>query len=300
MAGRIPVVRADPAQGQGTGENGDGLQMRSKGLLPALGVGGAVYLITGVVSMGTLAMVGIGAGVGYGVGTWLSDQYQKKKSEQEAREGRGRGHQQPMQLPEELQVSVMQWQTYLQQRAAGAEAQLQQPELEALFAEFAQVEPIHARRTFRLCRAWSAAIPPEAWLPRCEEAERPSASEPRGVGPGDSPAAPAASCRSSSRAVRAPAPALCGRPPPLPPPLAPQRATRSEPRPGCESARAELLTSPLPLPRGGRAACGAPWPVKEVSTYVHPRGALGAAQREAARRSALEASEHWPDLSLVS
>merc|ERR1719362_2853169 len=54
--------------------------LRSKGLLPALGVGGVVYLVTGAVSLGTLAMVGIGAGVGYGVGNWLSEQYEKKKS----------------------------------------------------------------------------------------------------------------------------------------------------------------------------------------------------------------------------
>merc|ERR1719195_2282857 len=114
--------------------------LRSKGVLPALGVGGIVYLVTGAVSMGTLAMVGIGAGVGYGVGSWLSDQYEKKKSQD------GGSVTDPAQrgaVPDALQVSLMQWQVFLNSRAPGAE--LQKEQLEQLFAEFAQLEPQHAQ-----------------------------------------------------------------------------------------------------------------------------------------------------------
>mmetsp|Transcript_98756 Transcript_98756/g.318512 ORF Transcript_98756/g.318512 Transcript_98756/m.318512 type:complete len:168 (+) Transcript_98756:120-623(+) len=117
--------------------------LRSKGLLPALGVGGVVYLVTGAVSMGTLAMVGIGAGVGYGVGSWLSEQYEKKKLQNQAQQGGARGPGQSGALPDALQVSLMQWQAYLNSRAGGAE--LTQQQLEQVFAEFAQREPVHAQ-----------------------------------------------------------------------------------------------------------------------------------------------------------
>eukprot|EP00421_Protoceratium_reticulatum_P066550 CAMPEP_0168410034 /NCGR_PEP_ID=MMETSP0228-20121227/27487_1 /TAXON_ID=133427 /ORGANISM="Protoceratium reticulatum, Strain CCCM 535 (=CCMP 1889)" /LENGTH=164 /DNA_ID=CAMNT_0008423757 /DNA_START=87 /DNA_END=581 /DNA_ORIENTATION=+ len=113
--------------------------LRSKGLLPALGVGGVVYLVTGAVSLGTLAMVGIGAGVGYGVGSWLSEQYEKKKQGKMGDQTAGGG----TMLPEAMQVSLMQWQVFLNSRTAGAEPTRQQ--LEQLFAEFAQFEPVHAQ-----------------------------------------------------------------------------------------------------------------------------------------------------------
>jgi len=98
-----------------------------------------VYLVTGMVSMGTLALVGIGAGVGYGIGTWLSDQYEKRQID---KSGNAAGKA-PIQLPDSLQVSVMQWQTFLNSRAAGAA--LTPPQLQQLFAEFARLEPHHAR-----------------------------------------------------------------------------------------------------------------------------------------------------------
>mmetsp|Transcript_34032 Transcript_34032/g.68705 ORF Transcript_34032/g.68705 Transcript_34032/m.68705 type:complete len:165 (-) Transcript_34032:128-622(-) len=128
----------------GGGDNGQwDKPLRSKGILPALGVGGAVYLITGAVSMGTLAMVGIGAGVGYGVGSWLSEQYEKKKQQQAGHEGRGPGGPGGYVVPDAMQVSLMQWQAFLSSRSGGAE--LTRPQLEQLFAEFAQLEPAHAQ-----------------------------------------------------------------------------------------------------------------------------------------------------------
>mmetsp|Transcript_10992 Transcript_10992/g.22739 ORF Transcript_10992/g.22739 Transcript_10992/m.22739 type:complete len:141 (-) Transcript_10992:253-675(-) len=111
-------------------------QLRSKGLLPAIGVGGAVYIVTGVVSLGTLALVGAGAGVGYGIGSWLVDQYEKKQQKQ--------GGGAPLeQLPPQFQASLMQWQAYLGSRTGGCQptpAQVQQ-----IFLEFEQLEPGHAQ-----------------------------------------------------------------------------------------------------------------------------------------------------------
>merc|ERR1719362_1881675 len=89
-------------------------ELRSKGLLPAIGVGGAVYLITGAVSMGTLALVGAGAGIGYGVGTWLRDQYDKKEDS-----SNNRTFTPTVQLPQDFQVALCQWQVFLGSRAAG-------------------------------------------------------------------------------------------------------------------------------------------------------------------------------------
>uniref|UniRef100_A0A7S1AKS9 Uncharacterized protein n=1 Tax=Noctiluca scintillans TaxID=2966 RepID=A0A7S1AKS9_NOCSC len=128
----------------------DGL--RSKGLLPAIGVGGAVYLITSVVSIGTLAMVGVGAGVGYGVGTWLSEQYEKKQAEK---------RNEPVdrlspEIPDALQVSLMQWQVYLGSRAANQ--QLTSEQLEMLFGEFAEREPYHAQNV-RIVQNMVNAVP---------------------------------------------------------------------------------------------------------------------------------------------
>mmetsp|Transcript_31603 Transcript_31603/g.73703 ORF Transcript_31603/g.73703 Transcript_31603/m.73703 type:complete len:165 (+) Transcript_31603:96-590(+) len=132
MAGRPPA------------DQGDGKELRSKGLLPALGVGGAVYLVTGVVSLGTLALVGIGAGIGYGIGSWISDQYDKKQGEKQGATPHGVGASPYAGLPDSLQASLMHWQQYLHQRSGGV-AQVPQQQLEAIFAEYAQREPVHAQ-----------------------------------------------------------------------------------------------------------------------------------------------------------
>jgi len=125
--------------GRGSGDDGQWQQpLRSKGLLPAIGVGGVVYLVTGMVSVGTLALVGIGAGVGYGVGNWLADKYQKKQDTTSAQKGV------PMeQLPWAMQVSLQAWQQFLLQNANGA--QLSPMQVEQLFVEFEKVEPAHAQ-----------------------------------------------------------------------------------------------------------------------------------------------------------
>eukprot|EP00419_Tripos_fusus_P005001 CAMPEP_0172692002 /NCGR_PEP_ID=MMETSP1074-20121228/24930_1 /TAXON_ID=2916 /ORGANISM="Ceratium fusus, Strain PA161109" /LENGTH=174 /DNA_ID=CAMNT_0013512121 /DNA_START=78 /DNA_END=602 /DNA_ORIENTATION=+ len=137
-----PVVNLGGSQDSGDAAQQGGVAdgLRSKGILPALGVGGAVYLITGAVSLGTLAIVGVGAGVGYGVGTWIRDQYDKKED--------GASDQATFtpteQLPQEFQVSLCQWQVFLGSRAAGSS--LTPPQLQALFAEFEKLEPEHAGR----------------------------------------------------------------------------------------------------------------------------------------------------------
>mmetsp|Transcript_53125 Transcript_53125/g.114134 ORF Transcript_53125/g.114134 Transcript_53125/m.114134 type:complete len:183 (-) Transcript_53125:103-651(-) len=120
--------------GVGPDDGGFGRPLRSKGLLPALGVGAAVYYVTGVVSLGTLGLVGIGAGVGYGVGKWIANKYQKKQG--------GAGGQQGVtfdKLPKAVQVALQQWQEFVTRRAAGRE--LNQEDVAQLWAEFGQIEP---------------------------------------------------------------------------------------------------------------------------------------------------------------
>eukprot|EP00929_Paragymnodinium_shiwhaense_P023863 TRINITY_DN1483_c0_g2_i1.p2 TRINITY_DN1483_c0_g2~~TRINITY_DN1483_c0_g2_i1.p2 ORF type:complete len:165 (-),score=49.47 TRINITY_DN1483_c0_g2_i1:379-873(-) len=119
--------------------------LRSKGVLPAVGVGAAVYFVTGVVSVTTLGLVGVGAGVGYGVGSWLADKYQDAQDKKNAgKPGAGQGE-----IPWAMQVSLQQWQVFLQSRTGGN----QQPppqQVAGIFAEFASIEPVHAQnvRTF--------------------------------------------------------------------------------------------------------------------------------------------------------
>mmetsp|Transcript_28000 Transcript_28000/g.83432 ORF Transcript_28000/g.83432 Transcript_28000/m.83432 type:complete len:160 (+) Transcript_28000:90-569(+) len=115
--------------------------LRSKGLLPAIGVGGAVYFVTGLVSVSTLGLVAVGAGVGYGVGSWLADNYQKKQDGRPGgQQGGGMAHDQ---LPWEMQVSLQQWQSYLAARLQGG--QMDPSMVESVFAEFEQREPAHAQ-----------------------------------------------------------------------------------------------------------------------------------------------------------
>eukprot|EP00440_Ansanella_granifera_P060153 gb/GFBE01065196.1/.p1 GENE.gb/GFBE01065196.1/~~gb/GFBE01065196.1/.p1 ORF type:complete len:152 (+),score=42.44 gb/GFBE01065196.1/:1-456(+) len=134
--------------------NNNGNQdLRSKGLLPALGVGAAVYFVTGVVSVGTLGLVGIGAGVGYGVGSWIADKYQEK---QDAKMGKQDASMQN--LPWAMQVSLQSWQTFLANRARGM--QLTPPQVEQIFQEFAQVEPGHANNVANLVQGGSSTQSP--------------------------------------------------------------------------------------------------------------------------------------------
>jgi len=112
-------------------EKGSGL--RSEGLLPAVGVGAAVYFTLSAISLSTLGLVGIGAGVGYGVGSWAVDKIRQKRCEK-----------QMDRLPEELKVALQQWQTYLASRLAGR--QPNPSEAEAIFAEFAQLQPFYAQQ----------------------------------------------------------------------------------------------------------------------------------------------------------
>mmetsp|Transcript_70705 Transcript_70705/g.183502 ORF Transcript_70705/g.183502 Transcript_70705/m.183502 type:complete len:173 (+) Transcript_70705:69-587(+) len=130
------------------GEGQWGKELRSKGLLPAVGVGAAVYFVTGLVSLSTLGLVGIGAGVGYGVGGWLADAYQKKQDEKN-------GGKDPVtmdQLPWAMQVSLQAWQAYLQSKAQ-AGIQLTPQQIEMLFNEFEQIEPAHANNVRALVHA---------------------------------------------------------------------------------------------------------------------------------------------------
>ncbi|CAE7551080.1 unnamed protein product [Symbiodinium pilosum] len=123
--------------------------LRSKGLLPAIGVGAAVYWITGIASMTTLGLVGIGAGVGYGVGSWIADKMQKK--------GDGQNKVQMDQLPWAVQVALQNWQEFLMRQAAGR--QLSPADVDAIWAQFEQYEPTHAANARALVRGSSAPQP---------------------------------------------------------------------------------------------------------------------------------------------
>mmetsp|Transcript_70610 Transcript_70610/g.185100 ORF Transcript_70610/g.185100 Transcript_70610/m.185100 type:complete len:162 (-) Transcript_70610:405-890(-) len=127
--------------------------LRSKGLLPAVGVGAAVYFITGLVSVSTLGLVGVGAGVGYGVGSWLADAYQKKQDDRTGgAPGQQGGHDA---LPWAMQVSLQQWQGYLATRVQGG--QMSPQLVESIFAEFEQREPVHAQNVRNLVSAGGAS-----------------------------------------------------------------------------------------------------------------------------------------------
>eukprot|EP00928_Gymnodinium_smaydae_P055005 TRINITY_DN38672_c0_g1_i1.p1 TRINITY_DN38672_c0_g1~~TRINITY_DN38672_c0_g1_i1.p1 ORF type:complete len:168 (-),score=24.85 TRINITY_DN38672_c0_g1_i1:67-570(-) len=119
-------------------------QLRSKGLLPALGVGAAVYFVTGMASLSTLGMVGIGAGVGYGVGSWIADKLSKRDS-------LAPGATAPAeQLPWAVQVALQSWQDFANSRAAGR--QLGPDDMDALWAEFEHIEPTHAKNAAAIVR----------------------------------------------------------------------------------------------------------------------------------------------------
>merc|ERR1719198_2678854 len=85
------------------GEDRYGRPLRSKGLLPAITVGGVVYIITGFASLSTLGLVAIGAGVGYGVGSWIADKFQKRDGIQTGDVAR------MDQLPWAVKVALEQW-----------------------------------------------------------------------------------------------------------------------------------------------------------------------------------------------
>ncbi|CAE7028275.1 unnamed protein product [Symbiodinium natans] len=125
--------------------------LRSKGLLPAIGVGAAVYWITGIASMTTLGLVGIGAGVGYGVGSWIADKMQKK--------GDAQNKVQMDQLPWAVQVALQHWQEFVTRQAAGR--QLSPADVDAIWAQFEQYEPTHAANARALVRGSSAAAASE-------------------------------------------------------------------------------------------------------------------------------------------
>uniref|UniRef100_A0A6U6QQX3 Uncharacterized protein n=1 Tax=Zooxanthella nutricula TaxID=1333877 RepID=A0A6U6QQX3_9DINO len=103
-------------------------------VLPAVAVGGAVlYVASNFVSLGTVGLVGIGAGVGYGVGSWVSEKLRGKRCELAMKK-----------LAPQVQVALKQWQAFLEQRLPGR--QPNPAEAEALFAEFAQLQPSNAEQ----------------------------------------------------------------------------------------------------------------------------------------------------------
>ncbi|CAE8731237.1 unnamed protein product, partial [Polarella glacialis] len=120
--------------GRGESQDEEHTNLRSKGLLPAIGVGAAVYFVTGIVSVGTLGLVGVGAGVGYGVGSWIADKFQKKQDGE-----RARNSVRVDEMPWAVQVALQQWTDFVSRRAAGR--QLTEADVDRVWAEFEQMEP---------------------------------------------------------------------------------------------------------------------------------------------------------------
>lgn len=115
---------------------------RSKGLLPALGVGGMVYMLTGFIQFGTLAMVGVGAGVGYTVGGWLAERYPKRTDENLPAGPRIVSGQRGGGLPLDVQEALSNWLIFVQAFAGGR--QLSTEEMDRAWQEFEQRDPHRA------------------------------------------------------------------------------------------------------------------------------------------------------------
>mmetsp|Transcript_67513 Transcript_67513/g.162034 ORF Transcript_67513/g.162034 Transcript_67513/m.162034 type:complete len:155 (+) Transcript_67513:97-561(+) len=147
-----------------TGRDGDP-KMRSKGVLPAVIVGGTVYMITGFASFGTLALVGIGAGVGYGVGSWIADQYQSK-NDGAMRGVTGQAYGTRMdQAPQPVQEAMAAWQDFLSTKAAGG--QLTQENVDQAWIQFEQVYPHYAVQVRGM--VWGSAGGPSSQVAQAAE-----------------------------------------------------------------------------------------------------------------------------------
>ncbi|CAE8589073.1 unnamed protein product [Polarella glacialis] len=111
--------------------------------------GPIVYFVTGIVSVGTLGLVGVGAGVGYGVGSWIADKFQKKQDGE-----RARNSVRVDEMPWAVQVALQQWTDFVSRRAAGR--QLTEADVDRVWAEFEQMEPTHAANARGVVRPDSA------------------------------------------------------------------------------------------------------------------------------------------------
>lgn len=105
----------------------------------AAGVGGTVCVVTGVMSLGTLAVAGAAAAVGYSAGQWILEKVQKKEQEKARQREREVSAES---LPYAMQVSLQHWQAYLGANAAGCE--VTHDRVAQIFADFEQREPSHA------------------------------------------------------------------------------------------------------------------------------------------------------------
>ena len=99
-----------------------------------VGVGAAVYFTLSAISLSTLGLVGVGAGLGYGVGSWAVEKIKQKRCEK-----------QMDRLPEELKAALKHWQHFLASRGFN-DSPPNPAQAEALFAEFAQIQPFYAQQ----------------------------------------------------------------------------------------------------------------------------------------------------------
>mmetsp|Transcript_2781 Transcript_2781/g.7465 ORF Transcript_2781/g.7465 Transcript_2781/m.7465 type:complete len:141 (-) Transcript_2781:49-471(-) len=115
-------------------QGGDGGRaLRSEGLLPALGVGAAVYFTVGAFSLSTIGLIGIGAGVGYGAGSWVKDKYREFRCKNAIDK-----------LHPAVKVALQQWEAFLASRIPGRKPT--RDEALQLFTEFEQLQPSNAEQ----------------------------------------------------------------------------------------------------------------------------------------------------------
>mmetsp|Transcript_82744 Transcript_82744/g.208245 ORF Transcript_82744/g.208245 Transcript_82744/m.208245 type:complete len:182 (-) Transcript_82744:76-621(-) len=148
MANRIPVIQrpapagaanSPPSPSGGHGE-GETKQWDVKDYATAGGLGATACVVTGICSLGTLAVAGVAAGVGYSAGQWIMEKvHEKEATKRGPRSSQGSSIEN---LPYDVQISLKQWMMYMGAHAGGCQVTHQR--LAELFAEFEQQQPQHA------------------------------------------------------------------------------------------------------------------------------------------------------------
>mmetsp|Transcript_28637 Transcript_28637/g.75845 ORF Transcript_28637/g.75845 Transcript_28637/m.75845 type:complete len:172 (+) Transcript_28637:96-611(+) len=139
----IPVIsRSSPAAAAG-GDKVEGEKWDVKDWSLAGGVGATVCVVTGALSLGTLALVGVGAGVGYSAGQWIVDKMADRDEKEAGKRGELPGQDPLASLHPQALASLEHWRCYLGSRGAGCH--LTPQGVGAIFAEFEQREAGHAR-----------------------------------------------------------------------------------------------------------------------------------------------------------
>mmetsp|Transcript_17742 Transcript_17742/g.41286 ORF Transcript_17742/g.41286 Transcript_17742/m.41286 type:complete len:183 (+) Transcript_17742:87-635(+) len=113
-----------------------------RGVLPVVGVGGAVCVFAGVLSIGSVALLAASTAAGVGAGRYLWSRAFDRRKASSTSSAAGASFKEA-DLPLDLQVGLMQWQLFLQAKCAGQ--QISDEELQRLKEEFQAAEPEHSK-----------------------------------------------------------------------------------------------------------------------------------------------------------